>query len=163
MTIPHAHGETRPREEWFVDGTNVLHAFRPAEGSGPLDLPGLARDLACLASEENLRIWIVLDGKGPADELAGHRAPGLEVVYAQSLSADTWIERALYERSAGPACVVVTGDAAVSRIARGTGARVWTSAQLAERLKQAEHDRGERLRRGRAAQHGFHRPFENKL
>jgi hypothetical protein len=57
----------------------------------------------------------------------------------------------------------VTDDRAVSNIGRGGGARVLSTSIFAELLKECRKEESDVLNKARSREHGFHRPFEDKL
>ena len=151
-------------EEWLVDGCNLLHAY-PA-GRSPKDIKSRAELLAALAgfaSQKGRAMLVVLDGKGELAELDIHHTPLFRVVYSQKVSADTYIERILFDRRTEARFTVVTDDRAISNIARGSGALVVGTAQFLEMMKDSKKESAESVDKGKLRSHGFHRPFEDKL
>ena len=152
-------------EEWLIDGYNLLHDLRARRPQKNLVLSRehLFDLLASFAASERSRVWMVLDGKGSDDEFSSHRTKFFSVCYSQAVSADTYIERYLYEYKDKVKLLVVTKDGAIARIARGSGARVWSPKEFMEHLEGARGENSDVLFKGRVKGHGFNRPFHDKL
>ena len=106
---------------------------------------------------------LVLDGKGEFAELDIHHTPLFRVVYSQKVSADTYIEKVLFDRRSEARFTVVTDDRAISNIARGSGALVLGTGPFIEMMKESKKEGAESMDKGKIRSHGFHRPFEDKL
>jgi len=151
-------------EEWLIDGYNLLHDFvshnkKKIEISKDL-LFGL---LANFASAAERSVMIVLDGKGKDEELESYNTKSFRAVYSQALSADSYIERYLYEKKAGSGMIVVTKDRAITLMARGAGARVIGTREFLELLGSMKKDNEDILFKHKVEGHGFNRPFKDKL
>ncbi len=151
-------------EQWLIDGYNLLHAHPSQSPKGtPLPREKLFALVAEFASFKKTPTLLVLDGCGDAGQLDAYRTNFLEVVFSQKVSADAYIERYLYEHRDQRRLVVVTNDRAISNIARGSGAGVFSTAQFFELLKECKKEGSEFLQKEKSREHGFHRPFEDKL
>ncbi len=151
-------------EEWLIDGYNLLHDFvshnkNKIKASRDV-LFGL---LANFASAGERSVMIVLDGKGRDEEFGSHNTKSFRAVYSQALSADSYIERYLYEKKAGSGMIVVTRDRAITLMARGGGARVIGTKEFLELLGSMKKDNEDILFKHKVDGHGFNRPFEDKL
>ena len=104
-------------EEWLIDGFNLLYRFKNRQLSA---LFGLVADFA--ASKHCIAL-VVLDGKGNEEEYAAFQTPSLQIRYSREVSADAVIERRLCEKKGQAVFVVVTGDRAITQMARGSGDR----------------------------------------
>ena len=150
-------------EEWLIDGYNLLHATvskSPKRSKPPKEI--LLNALANFAEGRGCKMLVVLDGTGPAEELEVYKTKYFEVCYSQSVSADSVIERRLYQNK-GISFVVVTGDSAVSQMARGSGARVMTTEDFLQLLEEFQKERKDLLWKRETAARGFNRPFGDKL
>lgn len=151
-------------EEWLVDGYNLLHAHPSAKSSkNKKDRGELLAELAGFCALQARPMTVVLDGKGETAELDIHRTALFAVVYSQNVSADACIERLLYEKRGQVRFTVVTNDRAITNIARGCGASVLNSEGFLEMMKDSQKESSEDLDKRRLRQHGFNRPFEDKL
>ena len=106
---------------------------------------------------------LVLDGKCEFAELDIHHTALFRVVYSQKVSADTFIERILFDRRTEARFTVVTDDRAITNIARGSGALVVGTTQFLDLMKESKKEGAESVDKGKLRSHGFHRPFEDKL
>ena len=150
-------------EEWLIDGYNVLHAFsRKRGGDRKVSRDALFAELAGFAAAEDRKVIVVLDGKGSDEELKGFQTSAFEVRYSQAVSADTAIEKYLYENRPKK-LMVVTNDRAIAQIARGGGARVTSAEELFALLKVQRKEDSDTLFKRQTKAHGFNRPFEKKL
>ncbi|MBI2095631.1 MAG: NYN domain-containing protein [Candidatus Omnitrophica bacterium] len=144
-------------EEWLIDGFNLLYRLKNRQLSA---LFGLVADFAaarrCLA-------LVVLDGKGNDEECAAFQTPSFQIRYSKEVSADAVIERRLCEKKGLAAFVVVTGDRAITQMARGSGARVIGADEFISLLNQTRKENSELLFKRSIESHGFHRPFEGKI
>lgn len=164
-------------EEWLIDGYNLLYerARSPRSGTNPSrsaadsrrksasERSDLLARLASFAAAGDRAVTVVLDGKGNAAELETYRTARFEVVYSQKVSADSCIERRLFERPNRIGVTVVTADRAITDVARGMGGRVMKPLEFLRLLKDEDKAGEERLFRDRVRGHGFNRPFGDKL
>lgn len=118
--------------------------------------------LANFAEGRGCKVLMVLDGTGPAQELEVYKTKYFEVCYSQSVSADSVIERHLYQNK-GSSFVVVTGDRAVTQMARGSGARVMTPEDFSQLLEEFQKERKDLLWKRETDAREFNRPFGDKL
>ena len=151
-------------EQWLIDGYNLLHALQsknPKNGSPTREqLFALLGDFASFKKTNTL---LVLDGVGDDNELRACRTEYFEAVFSQEVSADTYMEQTLFRQRDKRRMVVVTDDLAVANIGRGGGARVLSTSVFAELLKECKKETSEFLQKEKSREHGFHRPFEDKL
>lgn len=119
--------------------------------------------VADFAAHGGRKTLMVLDGKGPAADLASCETAYFSVMYSGAATADTYIERYLCENKQRVSFVVVTGDNAIARLALGWGARVKRADEFLELLAEAEKERADRLFQDKIKGHGFNRPFGDKL
>ena len=152
-------------EEWLIDGYNLLHACAAVKDRTqfPSDRPALLSVLAGFTAQKGRPMLVVMDGFGDPGELDIHTTNLFHVVYSQKVSADTCIERILYERRAAAHFTVVTDDRAITNIARGGGAAVIGTSGFLEMLKELRKESDQAQDRKKIDSHGFNRPFEDKL
>ena len=150
-------------EEWLIDGYNLLHAYGPQKKSSKFSREALFGLLADFASSGDRKIAIILDGKGDDQEFKAYETRSFRVMYSQSMTADSVIEKILYEQKGKSLFVVVTQDRAVTQVARGSGARVIKPKEFMEMVKMSTKDRADILFHEKVRSHGFNRPFEKKL
>lgn len=155
-------------ECWLIDGWNVLHGLSAAR-EGPrralLSPEALLSLLAGFAAQTGCRMLVIWDGHGPGGDprLKTPVSKAVESVYSADQTADAVLERYLFEHKLEGAFVVVTDDVAMSRIARGSGARVFSVPRLQELMQEGEKARRERADSAQADSYGFNRPFDEKL
>ena len=151
-------------EQWLIDGYNLLHALKSfASPKIPLSREQLFGLLVEFASFKKIQTLLVLDGAGDEGELRAYRTDFFEAVYSHAVSADACIEKYLFQHRQTKSLVVVTDDRAVSNMGRGGGARVLSTSTFAEMLKECKKEEADVLNKKKAREHGFHRPFEDKL
>ena len=151
-------------EHWLIDGYNLLHALNSqASPKTPLSREQLLALVAEFASFKKTDTLLVLDGVGDEGELRAYRTTYFEAVFSQKASADSCIEKYLFQHRQTKALVVVTDDRAVSNMGRGGGARVLSTSTFAELLKECKKEGAEILHKKKSREHGFYRPFEDKL
>ena len=151
-------------EQWLIDGYNLFHALKSKRPQrSPLSREELFALVAEFASFKKTDTLLVLDGAGDQGELDAYRTDHFEIVFSQKVSADACIERYLFEHRQTLQLVVVTDDRAISNIGRGGGARVLSTSAFAELLKECKKEGSDFLQNKRSREHGFHRPFEDKL
>jgi len=151
-------------EQWLIDGYNLLHALSsqsPKKSS--LTREKLFALVAEFADFKNYSTLLVLDGVGDEGQLSAYQTVYLKVVFSQKVSADTYIEKYLYEHRKKQRLVVVTDDRAIANMGLGFGASVLSTAHFFERLKESRKEESEFLQKEKTREHGFHRPFEDKL
>ena len=117
-----------------VDGNNVTWALRI--GGGPAVDEFLQR-LEMAAASKDWEVTVIFDG--PERYLP--RESGLLVVwYGRGKSADSLIERMVYEAADRAQFVVVTEDRAEGDLVRGKGARVWSAQRLLQEMSAEAAD-----------------------
>ena len=141
-------------EEWLIDGYNLIYDAK-------LSREALFDRLASFASSNERKILMVLDGKGNDDEFEAYRTKSFNIIYSQSLTADSVIEKILYEKKGMSAFTVITKDRAISQMARGSGSRVMIPAEFMAFLIDSKKDNNQLLFKEKVRSHGFNRPFEN--
>ena len=151
-------------EQWLIDGYNLLHAH-PSHSSSKVVLSRekLFALVAEFASFKKLPTLLVLDGVGDEGQLQAYRTDCFEAVFSQKVSADTYIEKFLYEQRGRARLTVVTNDRAIANIARGGGASVLSAAQFYDLMNECRKESDEFLLKEKTRGHRFHRPFEDKL
>lgn len=151
-------------EQWLIDGYNLLYAHQsqsPKKTSLPLEkLYAIVAEFASFKKQHTL---LVLDGSGDEKQLHAYSTAFFKVVFSQKVSADAYIEKVLYEERNKQTLVVVTNDRAITNIAHGSGASVLSTSQFFELAKECKKEAEEFLQKGKSREHGFHRPFEDKL
>ena len=114
---------------YLIDGYNLLHVAPQIKGMLRHNLEAareaLIEQAAQFAAVSRHPVTLVFDGRG-GHYAARHThpsAPSLEIVYSpERHSADTVIERLVYESPARSDLVVVTGDRGLRDLVRGLGA-----------------------------------------
>ena len=151
-------------EEWLIDGYNLLHsAAPPGNKKGGVSREALFGLLAGFASAEERKVLMVLDGQGNEREFGAYQTKNFSVVYSQTLTADSVIEKMLCEKKGAVSFRVVTKDRAVCQMARGFGARVMAPEEFMTLLGARRKENDEILFGEKVRSHGFSRPFEEKL
>ena len=152
-----------PEEQWLIDGYNLLHDLSRARSKQKSSRESLFTAVANFASVRHCRVLFVLDGKGDGKEFAAFETAHFHIVYSQSVSADAYIEKYLYEHRTRCAIVVVTKDRAIVNAARGGGSRVLAPSEFRELLADGRKDSADALFKEKVRSHGFHRPFDGKI
>lgn len=112
----------------LVDGDNVTRALEIVR---PPQVEEFLQRLELAATEKDWEVVVFFDG--PQRFLP--REEGiLTVRYAVGRSADSLIERAVYQTENRSEVVVVTHDRAEGNLVLGLGARVWNARRLQEEL-----------------------------
>lgn len=119
----------------ILDGYNVFHALRLIRGK---DLSLVEQFLQRLERAAALRGWQVKAVlEGPSYFLPRESGP-LTIEYApRGKTADTVIERMVYQASDRAQVVVITQDRAEADLVLGLGAHVWSAERLSEELAAA--------------------------
>lgn len=152
------------QEYWVVDGYNLLHGLKGRmDKKIRLSREILFAQLASFTSMEPRKMLVVLDGKGSEEEFKGFNTGSFEICYSQKISADTFIEKFLYDNKAQYSLVVVTNDTAILNIARGVGARTVRAEDFRLLLKDTKKESGDILFNREIDGHRFNRPFDSKL
>lgn len=149
-------------EEWLIDGYNLL---RDQESSpSKAALTSWAHRLAGFAASKKERsVRLVLDGQAPAGEWDAFKTPVFQIIHSGKITADSVIEKYLCENKGRARLMVVTKDTAVARMARGSGSGVMAPAEFKRLVTESEKQVRESLFREDVKNHGFNRPFGNKL
>ena len=151
-------------EEWLIDGYNLLHSTAsPGSKKQGVSRERLFELLASFASSEQRKVLMVLDGQGDDQELGAYQTKNFAVIYSKASTADSVIERMLYEQKGTASFSVVTKDRAVCQMARGLGARVMEPDKFIELLNAGRKENDQILFGEKVKSHGFSRPFEEKL
>ena len=118
--------ETPKVSLWLVDGFNVLHAHllrgRDRRDWWSAERRALVVERAQRLVERGERVWVVFDGKRPADEAEGPEDAPLRVVFAKD--ADDWLLKTMRAAADPGGVAIVTGDRPVKDRARRFGAHV---------------------------------------
>ena len=149
-------------EEWLIDGYNLLYDLKSCK-DGPVTRERLLNRLADFASQTGRRLLVVLDGKGFDSEWHAFQTPQFQIVFSQSISADSYIEAALCQKKGQCRFFVVTRDRAITNMACGFGAHVLTTEQFRGLLTESDQERRDVLLRERVKSHTFNRPFDQKI
>ena len=150
-----------PAEVWLIDGWNVLHGLS-AKGSGRrMESEELLSLMADFAAHQECRVVVVWDGHGPGGnpKLVLPVTSSVESLYSADKTADAVLERYLFDHRSTARLVVVTDDQAMTTIARGSGARVFSVLIFGQIVEEAKKGRRDWSEGNRADQHGFNRPF----
>ena len=152
-------------EEWLVDGFNLLHHLTSRlNQKNKLSKESLFNLLANFsASSDGRHVIVVLDGIGSDQELEPFYTASFQAFYSQKVSADTCIERYLYEKKTAMRLMVVTKDRAIATMARGYGAGVVSPDAFMEMLRENKSENSDILFKQKVKSRGFHRPFEDKI
>ena len=119
----------------FIDGNNLLYALGMGRGNDSPAAEQLLQRLEICAAEKGWEVVVVFDGQ----ERFLRRESGLLVIrYAGGgKTADTVIERLVYQAPDRSGVVVVTQDRAESDLILGLGGQVWSVRRLLEELENA--------------------------
>ncbi len=150
-------------EEWLIDGYNLLHDLTGRNKKNKMLRQDLFEILANFSGQGNRRLTLVLDGRGNDDEFRPYLHKTFHIVYSQSVSADSYIEKILYEKKGKAPLMVVTKDRAITNMARGAGARVMNPEDFMDLVKSSKEESKDVLFKHQAQSHGFNRPFQDKL
>ena len=116
-------------QTYFIDGYNVVHHCSQLKRLARHDFEA-ARDklidrVARFCADAGKRAKIVFDGRGHLPDILPphHGAPGLDVIYsADGQTADSYIEREIYDAPDRRDLVVVSADRGLRDLCRGLGA-----------------------------------------
>ncbi|MBI3332690.1 MAG: NYN domain-containing protein [Candidatus Omnitrophica bacterium] len=114
----------------MVDGDNLFRALAVRE---PAAIERFLQRLEMKAVDRDWEVTVVFDG--PSRFLPRETGP-LVIRYATGKSADTLIERLVYQATDRGQVVVVTQDRAEANLVLGLGARVWSAQRLMEELSR---------------------------
>ena len=116
-----------------IDGDNVFRALNLIRGVDQTAAEQFLQRLESAAVSRDWEVIVVFDG--PARYFPRETGP-LVVRYALARqTADTFIERMVYQATDRSQIVVVTRDRAEENLVLGLGARVWTPQRLLEELR----------------------------
>ncbi len=141
----------------LVDGYNVLHKCGWLKSLLGHDLEtareALIDKVAHYCAQTGARVTIVFDGQGQqiAENVAHNRSVGsLQIIYSPAKkTADTIIERMVYEAPRKMEVVVVTNDRGVRDLCRGMGSLVMDAGNFLQSIRESSRDTSEKLRRTR--------------
>jgi len=109
---------------WLVDGFNVLHAHllqgRDRKEWWSAERRTLVVEQAARLAARGERVWVVFDGKRPADEAESPSDALLRIVFAKD--ADDWMLKTMRAAADPGGVAIVTGDRPVKDRARRWGA-----------------------------------------
>ena len=146
-------------EEWLIDGYNLLRDVSSQKGIAKLSREMLFGLLADFAAQGQRKVLMVLDGCGNDDEFEAYRTKAFNIIYSQSVTADSVIEKTLYEKKGLGHFMVVTKDRAITQIARGLGSRVTEPEEFMALLKAQTKENDQILFNEKIRSREFNRPF----
>lgn len=133
----------------IVDGYNVLHAGLRgrAASRGAIDVARqtLLRELETAAAQRGIHCTVVFDG-APIEDVTHASSKHLTVLFSGPRStADAVIERLVCHAKVSPQgtvpeIVVATDDQMEGNLVIGWGAHVWSSAMLAQWLRELDNE-----------------------
>lgn len=106
---------------------------------------------------------VVFDGVGPDHEFSHYRNARFEAVYSQKVAADAYIERLFTQQKERYRFKVITEDRAIANLARGTGARVYSSVEFLAEMNDNSRHAADKLLKDQVRSDRFNRPFEDKF
>ena len=116
----------------IVDGNNLLGALQLSRRGNLSQAEQFLQRLELAAARKDWQVTVIFDGP----ERFLPRESGLLVVrYARGKTADTMIERLVYQQPDRMRVVVVTLDRAEANLVLGLGAFVWPPQRLLEELR----------------------------
>ena len=118
----------------IIDGDNILRALRLIQGADLALAEQFLQRLESAAAFKDWEVTVIFDG--PSRFLSRPAGPLVVRYAAPGQTADTVIERMVYEAPDRAQIVVVTQDRAEANLVLGLGAQVWSAARLAEELIQ---------------------------
>lgn len=139
---------------YLIDGYNVIHAFPALKSIASTNIEA-ARDAliekAAILVKPDVLVVVVFDGQGTTTDTAP-ALPGVDalvtVYTARNLSADTWIERAVYRTKKRHLCTVITADGGIRDLCRGLGARVLSPEWMDNEISRSRTGNAESRRPG---------------
>ena len=117
----------------LVDGNNLFQTLDRSGRDHPERIETFLQRLELAAVSKDWEVTVIFDG--PERFLPREKGP-LVVRYAKGRTADTLIERQVYQAADRASMVVVTRDRAEADLVLGLGARVWSPGRLLEELAQ---------------------------
>jgi predicted RNA-binding protein with PIN domain len=116
---------------YYLDAYNVIHCNDSLRATAEKSVESARNTLVKMAADyctlSGQKVVVVFDGTGnPSMSAKGaSRVSNLQIVYCEgAMSADTYIERAIFETKKRLDAVVVTADNTVAQLVRGMGALV---------------------------------------
>ncbi len=137
---------------YYIDGYNVLHKSSELRPLARQDLEtareALIDKVAVYCAATGSRVHLVFDGRGQhqPEKVAHHRGvDGLEIIYSPAgLTADAYIERAVYKAAHRLSLVVVSNDRGLRDLCRNMGALTMEADSFIETVREAGRDTSER-------------------
>jgi len=129
--------------QYYIDGYNVIHQFTAFQELARHDLEAargaLIEELMSFCSASDARVSVVFDGQGDAQKPAGvPGVPRLTIAFSPGkLSADTYIESAVYVAKDRRSIVVVSGDRGIRDLCMGIGASTLRPEYFMEMARSA--------------------------
>lgn len=132
---------------YYIDGYNVLHRSSVLRASARLDLESAREALIdrvaqfCIATGQ--KACVVFDGRhtSKADRVPHKNVPGLQLVYTPSeLTADSYIERAVYQHKDRLQVAVVSNDRSLRDLCRNLGALTMEADNFLDSVRESRHD-----------------------
>lgn len=133
---------------YYIDGYNILHRSRSLREAARADLENAREALIdrvaqfCVATGHVANL--VFDGQRShrAEKVAHHRnVAGLHVVYTPSdLTADSYIERHVYNHKDRLQVAVVSNDRSLRDLCRNLGALTMDADNFLETVTESRHD-----------------------
>jgi len=117
----------------IVDGNNLFNLLHLDVGIHLAKAEGFLQQLELAAVSRDWEVTVVFDG--PARFLPRETGPLIIQYPPRGKTADTLIERIVYQISDRTQVVVVTQDRAEADLILGLGARVWSASRLLEEMK----------------------------
>ena len=116
----------------ILDGDNVIRALGLVRGQDLSPVEGFLQKLEMAAVSKDWEVIAVFDG--PERFLPRESGPLVVRHPKPGTTADTLIERLVYQAADRTHMVVVTRDRAESNLVLGLGARVWNADRLLEEM-----------------------------
>ena len=120
-----------------VDGDNVFRAMGLIKGKNLSEVEQFLQKLERIAAERDWDVLVVFDGP---ERLLPRETGILVVQYGKGQSADSLIERSVYQEKDRARVVVVTQDLAVTNMVLGMGARAWKLQRFQEEMRKSITD-----------------------
>lgn len=135
----------------IVDGYNIIHltldrsrgqAFNAEKGSLEKKRSSLIEKMLNFSAYTGTKVIVVFDGQVDPNSLSKkERFEGIEIVYSKKgQSADSIIERLLYQEENPGSVVVATSDYALRDMVFGSGANCISALDLGEEVMEAEEE-----------------------
>ncbi len=136
-------------EHYFIDAYNVMHKsslLRPVAHAYLERAREMLIDKAiCFCMTGHKRVTIVFDGRNEEQthltEWVGGQVAGMNIIYSpHHTSADTVIERLIYNEPRRMDCIVVTNDGGLRALCRGMGALTMEADSFLASVRQFEQN-----------------------